>query len=248
MEELCHLSAIIYGIWFARNKLVFDNIDTDDKEIIEKALTSTMDYQKANLNPTKQEYGNNNKQNYNYNHNNRYSRSNQQAHHRSAQNNKWKKPSNGKIKANCDANLSNEGSWGLGAIFRDEEGQILASATWEIPGFNDPTTAEACALYFSTRLALDCCFTSVDFESDNSIVVKLVENPVANPRSYLGNLIKGIKINRALLLHSSFSHIDREANSVAHELAALAHLVHNCIWMEETHPNIVPFVLRDLIH
>jgi hypothetical protein len=34
MEELCHLSAIIYGIWFARNKLVFDNIDTDDKEII----------------------------------------------------------------------------------------------------------------------------------------------------------------------------------------------------------------------
>jgi hypothetical protein len=140
-----------------------------------------MDYQKAILNPTNQDHGSNNKHNNNYRHNNRHSRSNQQAHHRSVQNIKWKKPSSGKIKENCDANLSNEGSWGLGAIFRDDEGQLLASATWEIPGFNDPATAEACALYLSTRLAIDCCFTSVDFESDNSIVVKLVEDQSANP-------------------------------------------------------------------
>jgi hypothetical protein len=69
MEDLSHLSAIVYGIWFARNKLVFDNKDTDDKDIIEKALTSTMDYQKANLNPNKQENGNNIKNNSNNNHN-----------------------------------------------------------------------------------------------------------------------------------------------------------------------------------
>jgi hypothetical protein len=53
-------------------------------------------------------------------------------------------------------------------------------------------------------------------------------------------------MNRALFLHSSFSHIDRKANRVTHELAALAHIVQNCIWMEDTHPSIVPFVLSDL--
>jgi hypothetical protein len=107
MDALCHLSAIIYGIWFARNKLVFDNIETEDGEIIDKTLTTTMDYQKANLDTTKQDQGNNNKQNNN--HSNRYSRSNQQVHHRSANNSKWQKPRRGVIKANSDANISIEG-------------------------------------------------------------------------------------------------------------------------------------------
>jgi hypothetical protein len=101
-------------------------------------------------------------------------------------------------------------------------------------------------MYLSTRFAVDCCFTRVEFESDNSIVVKLINDPSANPRSYLGNLIRGIKVNRTMFQHSSFRHIDRKANCVAHELAALAHLTQNCIWMEETHPTIVSFVLRDL--
>jgi hypothetical protein len=57
-------------------------------------------------------------------------------------------------------------SWGLGAIFRDEEGQVVASATWERSGFNDPATAEAFALYLTMRLAAECCFTNVEFESD----------------------------------------------------------------------------------
>ncbi|MCI27006.1 hypothetical protein A2U01_0048204, partial [Trifolium medium] len=30
-------------------------------------------------------------------------------------------------------------------IGRDEEGRILAAATWKTPGFNDPATAEALA-------------------------------------------------------------------------------------------------------
>jgi hypothetical protein len=44
----------------------------------------------------------------------------------------------------------------------------------------------------------------------------------------------------------SFRHVDRQANKVAHELASLAHLVANCVWIEETHPLIVPFVHMDL--
>ncbi|MCI34069.1 hypothetical protein A2U01_0055287 [Trifolium medium] len=44
---------------------------------------------------------------------------------------------------------------GSGSHFRDDEGQILASATWLIVGFNDPLTAEAYALYLTTLLAID---------------------------------------------------------------------------------------------
>jgi hypothetical protein len=51
-EELCVITALIYGIWFARNKMVFENQDTDDKDIVDKATSAILDYQTANLNQT----------------------------------------------------------------------------------------------------------------------------------------------------------------------------------------------------
>ncbi|MCI29789.1 hypothetical protein A2U01_0050998, partial [Trifolium medium] len=43
------------------------------------------------------------------------------------------------------------GQWGLGVACRDMEGNLVASATWDLPGFDDPATAEACALYYAVR-------------------------------------------------------------------------------------------------
>jgi hypothetical protein len=163
-------------------------------------------------------------------------------------NQKLKKPRSGFIKANCDANLSVDGRWGLGAIFRDEKGQVVASATWERSGFNDPATAEAFALYLTTRLAAECCFTSVEFESDCFTVVKSVNSPEPSSRSYFGNMIRGVQVNIARFRQCSFKHIDRKANRAAHSLAGLAHSNPDYIRLEETHPLIVPIVLMDLFY
>jgi hypothetical protein len=46
----------------------------------------------------------------------------------------------------------------LGAAYRDDEGQILAAATWQTLGFNDPVTAEAMDIYNAMHVAIDCCF------------------------------------------------------------------------------------------
>ncbi|GAU51108.1 hypothetical protein TSUD_411850 [Trifolium subterraneum] len=50
---------------------------------------------------------------------------------------------------NCDANLTEEGTWGLSAIFRDDKGNAVAAATWKMAGFNDPAVAEAMALCYT---------------------------------------------------------------------------------------------------
>jgi hypothetical protein len=246
-EELCVIASLTYSIWFARNRIVFDNHDTEDKDIIDKATSAILDYQTANLNHTSSDPTNRitSRDDNNYDNNSRNTNQHQQRDNQHA-NQRWKKPRRGNIKANCDANLKVNGKWGLGAIFRDNEGQILASATWEMPGFNDPATAEACALYFTTRLAVDCCFTSVEFECDSSVVVKGVNERDASPRNYLGNFLLGIWNTRQSFIFCSFSHVHRKANKVAHKLASLAHNTLDWIWLEETHPTIVPFVLRDL--
>jgi hypothetical protein len=234
-EELCYIAAITYSIWFARNKTVFENLDLEDGFIIRMAMTTLQDYQKANMQ--------NEGYSYNNNHVDTRRDTNRGNQHR---NKKWKKPRTGIIKANSDANLSIDGSWGLGAIFRDGEGHIMASATWVRSGFHDPATAEACALYFTMRLAADCCFTTVEFESDCLNVVKAVNSALPSPRNYFGNLIRGIHQNLGRFRQATFKFIDRKANRVAHKLAGLAHSSPNCTWVEETHPLIVPIVLMDL--
>ncbi|GAU28964.1 hypothetical protein TSUD_153800 [Trifolium subterraneum] len=173
-EDLYYIASITYGIWYARNCQVFDNKDIDDRVIIEKALNSVLDYQMSIK--TEQTI--------------QHSISNQN-HQQANQSlsNCWTKPNPGMIKCNCDANLTIEGRWGLGAIFRDEDGEVLAAATWEQPGFNDPESAEACAIYQAIRLAIDCSFHHVIFESDCVNIIRKINDPQHQSRSYLGNFV-----------------------------------------------------------
>jgi hypothetical protein len=117
-----------------------------------------------------------------------------------------------------------------------------------VPGCNDPTLAEAFALYKAVLLAIDCGFHEVACESDNAGVIGLINNASKIPRLYTGNLIQGILCNKGSFRGSSFRHIGREANSVAHYLASLAHQEPNRVWLEEAPPSIIPLLIRDLIH
>ncbi|MCI22563.1 hypothetical protein A2U01_0043739, partial [Trifolium medium] len=92
---------------------------------------------------------------------------------------KWKRPNPDTIKANSDANLAEEGRWGLGAVYRDSNGEILAAATWDTSGAMDPTMAEAKALYNTMSLAADCCFTQVEFEIDCLKLIQALRNDSA---------------------------------------------------------------------
>ena len=68
-------------------------------------------------------------------------------------------------------------------------GTVMAAATWRVEGFNHPETAEGFALYKAMHQALDCCFCTVIFESDNEGLVKKIIDGGEPPRSYLGNII-----------------------------------------------------------
>jgi hypothetical protein len=237
-EDLCYLASVTYEIWYARNLHVFEDRDIEDAKILEQAYTTIMDYQKATQNEASH-MQRDNRYRVNPKPTNNHTRAQHASH-------KWKKPIHGEIKGNCDANLSIEGRWGIGAMFRDREGHTLASATWQLPGFNDPNTAEACALYLMTKLAVDCCFTSVEFESDCASIIKGVNEFQANHRTYSNNLLLSVNRMRARFRFCSFRHISRRANKVAHNIALLAHTVPNYVWLEETHESIVNLVHLDL--
>jgi hypothetical protein len=222
-EDIIYLAAITYSIWFARNQHIFELKDTPDLTVIEKASKSIIDFQLAtglDQSSSSDQIGINNNQNTNY-----------QRNTRSTQ---WTKPMPGTIKINCDANLSKYGRWGLGATCRDSDGVLVAAATWESPGPDDPTLAEACAVYQAVQLARDCCFQDVIFESDISSIISLINATKALPKSYVGNLVWGINCKSVSFRSCMFRHISRKANGAAHLLASLAHLEPNKVWIEDT--------------
>lgn len=51
-------------------------------------------------------------------------------------NTKWKQPKKGGIKANINAILNEVGKWGVGVIFRDEEGETLVVSPIGIEGYD----------------------------------------------------------------------------------------------------------------
>jgi len=83
------------------------------------------------------------------------------------------------------------------------------------------------------RLAIDCGFKRVVFEGDNEKVFTLVQNDISDIRSYLGRILSEIQKLQSQIDTCRFSIIPRTANSVAHNLAHLAHYDPNRIWIEE---------------
>jgi hypothetical protein len=211
-EDISYVAALTNSIWFARNQQVFDLKCMEDEHVINRANLSIQEYQFALINGTT-----------NISNQTQHRTTPSHLPRRHSNNSKrWTRPNNGVIKMNYDANPAIEGSWGLGAIYRDSEGATLAAATWVVPGSSDPTLAEACALYKAILLALDCGFYEVECESDNATVISFVFIVSSNPRSYVGNMVQGILYNRGRFRRVSFRSISRKANKVAHCLAGLA--------------------------
>jgi hypothetical protein len=240
-DDICYIAAIINSIWFARNQQVFELKNSDTNTIIDRAQRSVQEFQSA----INSNYPNNAVSPH---HSSTTNTNTQRSNNHTTVNKHWTKPGNNIIKVNSDANLAIDGRWGLGAACRNSQGVLLAAATWESPGSNDPSLAEACALYKVVLFALDCGFQNVAFESDCATLISTINKAGRNPRSYLGNFVRGILGNKDRFCSSCFSSIRREANKVAHNLAALAHQEPNWIWFNETHPSIVPFLIMDLIH
>jgi hypothetical protein len=236
-EEIRYIAAITYGIWFARNQHAFNQHDIEDMEVITKANTSIHDFILAT------------NSNYQQQNNNRTrSTNNHQQPRATNRNTKWRKPEAGVIKINSDANLTRSGTWGIGVICRDNEGNLVAAATWVMPGPDDATLAEAFAIYNAIHFARDCCFLNVRFESDNACIIRSINNGDSNPRNYAGNVIRGIHCNRNGFRECSFHHINREANQAAHKLASLAHEEPNRVWIEEYPTQLAPILVKDLLY
>jgi hypothetical protein len=125
---------------------------------------------------------------------------------------------------------------------------VLAATTWLVMGYDDLKVAEVFALYRSVKLAIDCSFRKVIFESDCENLIRILRGEKPVPGNYVGGIVSSINSLRTQYDENSFTHVHRLGNMVAHKLANLALQEHNKVWIEEIPNYIASDIVTGIIH
>ncbi|XP_034207191.1 uncharacterized protein LOC117621041 [Prunus dulcis] len=106
---------------------------------------------------------------------------------------KWSHPPVGKFKLNVDAAyIPDMGVGGIGAVIRNEKGEVMVATALPLHTATSPKHAEIMALQFGLNFAWDAGFSSILVESDSQAVVN---NLNTDEESFApkGHLIDDIK-------------------------------------------------------
>ena len=134
----------------------------------------------------------------------------------------WAAPPLGFYKVNVDGASSIDGSGvsGVGVIIRDELGFVVAALCKALPMHHPAEWTEFLALEQGVLLAKDLNLSKVFFESNASSVISVVSQ-VYN-EGIMGHLVQSIQSMKSFFSFCSFSHVKKEYNMAAHELAQFA--------------------------
>lgn len=126
-EVLQLLITTCWGVWMKLNDIIFNRRAISPPEAIASIFQILTDYRRVNA----------------------VEMPNQQI----PSINLWKLPAPGHIKLNTDAGRLSSEQWRLGAVFRNEHGEILLDASKPLPGSFTPQLTEALGICWSLELA-----------------------------------------------------------------------------------------------
>ncbi|XP_075658885.1 uncharacterized protein LOC142628727 [Castanea sativa] len=152
-----------------------------------------------------------------------------------------KPPPSSVYKLNFDAAVfSDLDRTGVGAIIRDEHGQVMAAMTASGPPVRSSMEAELLACRRSLEFVVDAGFNKLIIEGDNVNVMQAISSTKIDC-SLLGYVVNDIRHLVYCLEWVSISTTRRDGNKVAHVLAQHARnsIDNDVYWMEDSpHPAV----------
>ncbi|XP_034219163.1 uncharacterized protein LOC117630568 [Prunus dulcis] len=148
---------------------------------------------------------------------------------------KWSPPPVGKYKLNVYAAFIPEiGVGGIGAVVRNDKGEVMAAMTFPLAVATSPKHAEIMALHFGMKFARDASFSSFLIESNSQGVVNDIKKDEEESWASDGHLIDDIKRSLQHFEDVTISFSPRGCNQVAHSLARHAFNCNTMVtWIEE---------------
>ena len=147
----------------------------------------------------------------------------------------WQPPHSDHYKLNFDAAIFTDvGCSGVGAIIRNERGEVMLALSAKGPSAQDSEEAEMLACRKALEFAIDVGISDLIIEGDNVSVMRVVASNCLDG-SRLGNVLEDIHCLASALRWCSVSCVKRTANSVAHSLARFARNVSDeLVWIEDS--------------
>ena len=123
------------------------------------------------------------------------------------------------LKVNFDgAVLGNSNMSGIGAVIRNHDEAVMASGAEKLNQVYKAEEIEALAALKALQLAYDLGFQNVILEGDSLGLIQALKAEDHN-LSPLGLLVEDVKLFANNFVRLSYSHIKRNGNSVAYNLA-----------------------------
>lgn len=187
------------GVWFRRNKWLFEAIFIHPNEVYKSAVVSLEEFRICNNNPLIT-----NDQDVN-------ETSGVQVSVAPT----WQPPLTSTVKINWDAYINErDGRIGVGLVARDAFGMMLGARCVSRCLCMDPLTAEAMAALFAVQFCIEVGFFDVVFEGDAHTVIKEINSQPPH-LSRIRHFIESIASVRQQCRNFSFVYVHRSINGAA---------------------------------
>ena len=197
--ESIKLATILWGIWFWRNKKVWEDRIVPANTAMELAFNTVHEWRKARK---QEEPASTNRSNAD-----------------SLSNRKWRPLPQGMLKVNVDASVFPQSEiFSVGMVVRDHNGMFIAAKVMSLPRPGTILEAES----IGVREALSWIMQRGDeqgiIESDSLLTIRALQGK----KKYLlevGHVVDSCKSLIQSILGFVFSYVRKQANKVAHDLA-----------------------------
>ncbi|XP_017224846.1 uncharacterized protein LOC108201070 [Daucus carota subsp. sativus] len=201
-DVLIKIAVVLWGIWFARNKRIFENTNLTPAMAMNWSKIQVEEWRQANK---------------------KLQVDTDPLSSSARADIKWKPPSHGVFKVNVDAAVT-EGRdfFAVGMVLRNNQGQFLAGRVMRFAGHVPVVEAEMVGVIEAISWANQLQIPSVIVETDSQLCANAIKGENSNNNLLeIGNLIQQCK---ALIRSSSRVLVDfvrKQANRVAHQIAKI---------------------------
>ncbi|GLT31223.1 hypothetical protein SLA2020_059750 [Shorea laevis] len=170
-EQLELFCLLCWSLWNSRNGALWNRNSINPQHIIQRTLNFMTEYKNSVL-----------------------SRGRGAAVVQKATETRWHPPDLGFIKINVDGATSvQSAAFGMGALARNDSGEVLAAMACKGQGTMEPEVAEACSLWRALHWAQSLAFGRIIVESDCATIVSAITSETFNMNSSLGHVLLDCK-------------------------------------------------------
>lgn len=197
-DILIKISTVLWGVWFARNKRIFENRNLPTFTVMSWSKKQIIEWQVANKKSSTATGMGGNRQRNEY---------------------KWHPPEADCLKINVDASvIAGQNYFAVGMVLRNHQGQYLGGKTMRFAGMVSVLEAELTGITEALSWSQEIAGGSVVIESDSLLSVNAVNNQQVNLLE-LGDLLNQCSTILRSNVGLSVGYVRKQANKVAHKIA-----------------------------